>query len=362
MKAVQIDPQTPAMQRFVRLTDLIYAGDPLYIAPAHRAELALLADPDYVDRQALFLVERDGRESGRCAARLGPDSSTGTIGFFECVNDVDACRLLLGAAQRWLASQGAARVLGPMDGDTWHRYRFSLGPQQVPPFLKEPYNPPYYPVLWQACGYAEIDRYRSATMTDPAGSFENLAPFLRRVQRRGYTFRTIRRDRWDAELRILHRLSLEIFADNRHYTPVSESAFVRLYDGIQPLLVPALCQFCCTPEGREIGFVFCYPDYADAVRTMRGRSGWLASLKFLLRRRTARVCIKSLGCLPKYRGVGAGPALVALALEQIVALGYREALMCLMHDQNDSRRLDGGSSLLFREYVLYEKALVPHAS
>jgi L-amino acid N-acyltransferase YncA len=73
------------------------------------------------------------------------------------------------------------------------------------------------------------------------------------------------------------------------------------------------------------------------------------------------VCIKSLGCLPKCRGTGAGPALVALALEQILALGYREALMCLMHRDNESRRLDGGSSRAFREYVLYAKDLRRHA-
>ena len=362
MRVVQIDPQDSAVQRFLRLTDLIYAGDPLTIAPSNRADLALILDPDYVDRQALFLVEQDGRTLGRCAARLRADSTTGTIGFFECVNDIDACRLVLDAAERWLNQGGATRVLGPMDGDTWHRYRFSLGPLDVSPFLKEPYNPLYYPVLWQACGYAELDRYLSAAMIDPAGSLQNLAPILRRVRRHGYTFRMIHKDRLDQELPILHRLSLEIFADNRQYTPISEPSFRRLYDGIQVLLVPPLCQFCCAPDGTEIGFVFCYPDYADAVRAMRGRSGWLASLKFLLCRRTTRVCIKSLGCLPRYRGVGAGPALVALALEQIVALGYREALMCLMHSQNDSRRLDGGSSLPFREYALYEKVLVPHES
>ena len=350
-------PSEPDLRRFLQLADRIYADDPRYIATSQRAERALIFDPDYADRQALFLVERNGQVLARGAARQGIDSTTGTIGFFECVNDIDACRLVLDAGEQWLRGRGVTRVLGPMDGDTWHRYRFSIGPRETAPFLKEPWNPEYYPALWQACGYSEIDRYLSAVMPDPARSLEGLAPFLRRVRRNGYTFRSIRKDRWDAELRILHRLSLQIFADNRHYTPVSEASFLRLYDGIEPLLVPELCQFCCAPDGTEIGFVFCYPDYADAVRAMRGRTGWIASLKFLRRRRATRVCIKSLGCLPKCRGTGAGPALVALALEQILALGYREALMCLMHRDNDSRRLDGGSSRAFREYVLYAKEL-----
>ncbi|TVS09266.1 MAG: hypothetical protein EA424_27535, partial [Planctomycetaceae bacterium] len=102
MRVVQVDPQDSALHRFLRVTDLIYADDPLTIAPANRAERTLISDPDYVDRQALFLVERDGRALGRCAARLRADSTTGTIGFFECANDIDACRLVLDAAERWL--------------------------------------------------------------------------------------------------------------------------------------------------------------------------------------------------------------------------------------------------------------------
>ncbi len=358
MKVIQVGATPAGLDLFHRLPDLVYAGDPFHVPSLRRAEQALLDDPAYAERQAAFVVERDGNPLARCVARHGNGASAGTIGFFESRDDLAACRLVLRAAEQWLRERDIHHIEGPMDGDTWHRYRFNVGPRETPPFLKEPWNPGYYPALWLACDYVPEDRYLSAIMLDPVRSSEGLSPFLRRVRRKGYVFRVLRKERFNEELVILHRLSLQIFKGNRHYTPIPFESFRKLYDGIKPILVPDLCQFCCAPDGHEIGFVFCYPDYADAVRAMKGQTGPLAAIRFLWRRRQAtRVCIKSLGCLPEYRGTGAGPALVGLALEQIAAHGYREALMCLMHENNDSTRLDGGLSQPFREYRLYGKDL-----
>jgi len=362
MQVLELDTGKTSQRRFAALTARVYATDPLFIPDTPGAAAAALADPAYIDRQAAFMVEQDGDVRARCVARLAEAPDTGTIGFFEALNDVEACRLLLAAAEGWLRSRGVNRVLGPMDGDTWHRYRFAVEPLQAAPFLKEPWNPAYYSALWEACGYTVADRYLSTRIVNPADAAANLAPYQRRIRRQGYTFRPLDASRLADELTLMYRLSVQIFAGNRHYTPIPLDSFLQLYDGIRPLLVPGLCQFCCAPDGSVAGFVFCYPDYADAVRAMRGRRDWLAKVRFLRgRRRATRVCIKSLGCLPAYRGTGVGPALMGLAFEQTVASGYGEALMCLMHEVNDSRRLDGGTSEPFRQYVLFEKWLV-HAA
>lgn len=358
MQVLERDTGKPLPLGFLALTARVYAADPLFIPDTPDAETAALSDPAYVDRQAAFIVEQDGDMRARCVARLAEAPETGTIGFFDAFNDVEACRLLLAAAEDWLRTRGVKRVLGPMDGDTWHRYRFAVEPLQAAPFLKEPWNRAYYPALWEACGYTVTDRYLSTRIVNPAKAAANLAPYQRRIRRQGYTFRPLDPGRLTDELTLMHHLSVQIFAGNRHYTPIPLDSFLQLYEGIQPLLVPGLCQFCCAPDGSVAGFVFCYPDYAEAVRAMRGRRDWLAKGRFVWgRRRATRVCIKSLGCLPAYRGTGVGPALMALAFEQTVANGYDEALMCLMHEVNDSRRLDGGTSEPFRQYVLFEKSL-----
>ena len=361
MKLVKVAQGVPEEALFHAIPEAVYAGDPEYVPPAAESEGAALWREEYDGgRQAVFVVVRDRVGVCRGVARPGPGEGTGVIGLFEALDDPDACRLLLDAAEQWLSGRGCRRVLGPMDGDTWHRYRFVTGPREVKSFLKEPWNPPYYPRLWEACGYEIADRYLSARIGEPARAARHLAPFVKRVRRAGYTFRPLRLDTFEDELAVLHGLSLRIFADNPHYSPISRGDFLQLYDGVRALTVPEFCQFCCCPDGTEAGFVFCFPDYADAVRAMKGRRNARAKLAFLLRRHQAdRLCIKTLGCLPEFRGKGIGAALMGLAFEWAAASGFQEALMCLMHENNASNRLDGGCSVCFREYALYGKELGP---
>ncbi len=358
MRVLELGTGKLLQRRFIGLPARVYAGDPFFIPQALDTVQTVLSEPAAAGRQAAFVAERDGDVRARCMARLSGSPGRGTIGLFEAFNDLDACRPMLAAAEDWLRSRGVVHVLGPMDGDTWHSYRFAVAPLHANPFLKEPWNPAYYPALWASCGYAVVDRYFTSRIVNPAEAAANLAPCLRRASRQGYTFRPLDIRRLADEIDLIHRLSVQIFRGNRHYTPISLHGFLRLYEGIKPLLVPGLCQFCCAPDASVAGFVFCYPDYAAAVRAMRGRRDALAKLKFMWRRRRAtRVCIKSLGCLPAHRGHGVGAALMALAFERTVASGYGEALMCLMQEGNASRRLDGGVSEPFRQYVLFEKYL-----
>jgi len=162
---------------------------------------------------------------------------------------------------------------------------------------------------------------------------------------------------FSAELDRLHALSLNIFTDNPHYTPIDAEAFHALYARTRALLIPDLCLFCRGPQGNDVGFVFAYPDQFAAVRAMRGQRNLPARLRYLLKRRRDRLCIKSLGCTPETRGTGVGPALMAAVLQGAIRHRFPEALMCLMHNENDSRRLDGGSSEPFREYALYRKGV-----
>ncbi len=93
--------------------------------------------------------------SARCTAIRRGD--LGLIGFFEAANEPEPVRELLREAASWLRAQGAKQVVGPMDGDTWHRYRVNAGPFDEPPFLLEPVNPPYYRDLWAP--FEIIERY-----------------------------------------------------------------------------------------------------------------------------------------------------------------------------------------------------------
>ena len=61
----------------------------------------------------------------------------GVIGHYAADDDGAARRLLDAAAGR-LAEAGCTLAVGPMDGNTWRRYRFIVERGAEPPFFLEP--------------------------------------------------------------------------------------------------------------------------------------------------------------------------------------------------------------------------------
>lgn len=258
--------------------------------------------------------------------RENAGEAIGMIGSFEARDEPNAVRALLHDAARWLRDEGAARVIGPMDGDTWHRYRVNAGPFDAAPFLLEPVNPTYYDALWRHAGFEVVERYTSKRVDDVAPLAEKLAPMHRRALSRGYRIRTIDPSRLQEELTSIWQMSLEIFRGNRFYFDIALDEFLQLYAGIERLLVPELVLFI-----DDVGFLFAYPD-ADA-RTVN---------------------YKTIGVLPSHRNGYLGWAMLYEAYSSALAMGRPVANHCLMHEDNASQSMDAGHGQTFRNYYLYE--------
>lgn len=335
-----------ARMAFTQLASAVYCKDPFHIPSSEEVP----------GDGTSFIAYSDGTPQARCTARLQTGSSdTGTIGTFEAFNDPAAAKAVLSAAAIWLKEQGAERIIGPMNGDTWHAYRFNTGPFDDPPFIKEPWNPPYYPALWEAAGFRVIETYDSYIIDEPNQAAANQEKYHVRCMNQGHTFIPVNANNFEDKLPLLHELSCRIFAGNVLYTPVGLEEFKRMYIPAKPLFRPGLSWLALAPDGTPEAYIFTFPDYADAMRSMNGRSNLPAKLRFLMNRGKARrTCIKTLGTVPEKRRTGITAALTYLAYKNSAVLGYRQTLMCLMHSDNDSRRFGGNADRPFRSYALYE--------
>ncbi|NTV15460.1 MAG: hypothetical protein HGA96_16270 [Desulfobulbaceae bacterium] len=352
---LELTPGHPAWQDFLRLPERIYRQDPHWLRSGPEQGRALMLQSKYSPCLPLLALENNTPIARLIVRTSSGHPNTGLFGNFESVNDGGAAfRLLADRGVEWLAGLGVNTVVGPMDGDTWHKYRFNVGPFSSPPFLLEPYNPSYYPELWQRYGFSLLSRYFSRRIDDLEAALPQMARFYNRTLKNGFSYRPFRMVDFEAELAILHQLSCEIFADNFLYSDLDFAAFRDLYAGARAIIRPELIWFCQDKAGKYCGFVFALPDYFQAVKSMGGGRGIFAKLKFLLHKGGADTLnVKTVGTLPQYRGTGLGPALGYLAYRQGYALGFRRANMCLMHESNASLRLDGNQSRPFREYHLY---------
>ncbi|HEX9670431.1 MAG TPA: GNAT family N-acetyltransferase [Thermoanaerobaculia bacterium] len=354
------DPRS--WEAFFAVPQAVYGGDPRYLVPFRDAELESLRRPEFAGRQRLLVAVDGTRRIARLAARLSPalrddgGRPFGLLGFFEARDDPPAVGALFREAVSWLKDRGAGPIVGPMDGDTWHRYRLNVGPWGEPPFLMEPYNPPYYPALWEANGFRVLEQYLSKRLDDVAGVAARFEPRYRAALAAGYRFEPLRRDRFADELRRLYRLSCEIFRDNRLYSEISEERFLGIYAGFRRLADPDFVTFAVAPDGSDAGFLFGFPDRFRAVAALGGRKGPVAALRFLWARRSPvdTVNLKSLGVVPAHRRSHLASALMACGYRAAREKGLARVNLCLILGGNPSGRLDAGLGQVLRRYHLYQ--------
>ncbi|MEM8679498.1 MAG: N-acetyltransferase, partial [Planctomycetota bacterium] len=169
MKSFTVQPVTTRKDRhqFLHLPWELYRGDPNWTPPllGNQAELAgFRHHPFYetADSQA-FLVRQGEQVRGRVLAiknraydEVHPDEAMGFLGFFECCDDTQAAEALFTAAQEWLADKGCTRMRGPVNPSMNYECGMLVQNFSIPATFMMTYNPPYYPTLWDSCGFEGV--------------------------------------------------------------------------------------------------------------------------------------------------------------------------------------------------------------
>jgi GNAT superfamily N-acetyltransferase len=273
-----------------------------------------------------------------------PGHRLGLIGHYAAM-DADAGTAVLAHACALLAEHGCTLVVGPMDGDTAHRYRLLTERGDEPLFFLEPDNPDDWPAHWIAAGFTSLAQYYSALQPTLEHDDPRVPALAAAFEAEGVRIRPLELDHFDDELRRVYTVAAPSFLDNFLATPLDEAAFLAQYQPVRPFLEPELVLLA---EGGDalLGFVFALPDWMEA---QRGQP-------------VTTVIVKTLAVLPEYAGRGLATLLSARLQERAVALGYTRAIHALMHEGNVSRhvseRFDGH---IFRRYTLYARPLEPNA-
>lgn len=266
---------------------------------------------------------------------------SGVLGHYGA-RDAEGGATLLRAAAAALKADGAVRVLGPMNGSTWARYRLALPPEtpderNEPPYLSEPVNPPEYLEHFAAAGFVPTVEYESRIQRDLSLVDPKAEAAALKVAAAGIRIEALALDRFEESLAEIHALSLESFGDNPFYRPIARDAFVAMYTPLRPIIDPELVELARDASGALVGFSFAFLDPLGAAAGTPGR-----------------VVLKTLVTKPSLRGVGLGSLLMDRTRSLAVAKGHRAVIHALMHLSNASKRMSERTTTRFRRYALFE--------
>ena len=306
------------------------------------------ADTDPVDGAvALALAGNRDAPSARASLWLADDLAgapgrSGLLGHYAAADTAAGAELLRESCAE-LARRGAVRVIGPMNGSTWRRYRLELpregGDPDVQPdgFASEPRNPLRHNDDFLAAGFGVVSRYESRYEPEPVVDAHGLESARERAEAHGVRLHALDPERFDETLRDMHALSLGAFAENAWYAALPLETFLSLYAPYRERAVPELVRLATGADGRLAGYLF---GFHDPLSALDGRP-------------TRTVC-KTVAVAPHARGAGLGALLLDDFRAASVALGAKGILHALMHVSNASMRMSARHhSVLFKRYALY---------
>lgn len=328
---------------FLQLPQQLFANDPGWIpeSPAAVRSAFDSANPWFDKNHAwLGVIPGVARLAGFCYPDMRIEGKPAAFfGYFDSLPDVKACRPLFAEMERWARSQGAQVVYGPINFSTFGDYRLRLDNFDRAPFVGEPYNPEWYPVLVEQLGYQLSHQYSSELMadtrvllTDVGDKYADQARALSEDVR----LQPLTSQVWSAHLDQLYPLVHTIFADNVAFTPIDEDRFRGAFtDAVTRQLCPQTSVIAFDQQDNIAGFFLCYPDYAPLINQAGSGQYCAGTISFdahaALLPRPRRLIAKTGGVAPAYRNRKLFSVLSAsIALkcpghyEQVVAATVRE--------------------------------------
>ncbi|MDH5642540.1 MAG: GNAT family N-acetyltransferase [Nitrospira sp.] len=317
---------------------------------------------------AFFIAKRDGVTVGRIAAienRLHVkkyDDGAGFFGLFECKEDDEAARALLGSAARWLKERGFETMRGPLN--------YSLNDENPgvlvdgfdgPPVVMMAHNPEWYGPMLERTGLSKCKDLYAFYVNRDVMDGERFARVTRAVERRNpdVKLREIRMDRrgFMEDIETLMAIFNAAWADNWGMLDVTPAETEVIAKDLKPV---ARKEFTAIAEidGKPVGMIVCVPDINRIlVKNRRGRLlpfGWwplVTGLKKLSGMRTMLM-----GVVPEYRNRGIDAMLIGQIMRVGVEHGqYYCELSWVLEDNTAMVSLsDKVGAKPYRTYRIYE--------
>lgn len=356
---------------FIDLPYRLYKGDPLWIPPLRRdvrAQFNRKKNPtlDHCEYELLLLKEGD-RILGRIAAFIDTlalehwKEPVGLFGYFECINQPEASRLLFDAASCWLRSKGMKYMRGPWSfvSQEWGLVIEGFTPS---PCIMAPYNPVWYiehlsryglvKIKDLLCYYISVEEGyqipgRILTLTDDVA--------------RRYQIRTRQVDmkHYDRDVQAIIEISNQSLDGNWGYAPVTRAEAEAIARDLKPVIQPKGVIFAEDADGRPVGFAITLPDVNILLKGLNGRFFPLGIFRLLMQLpKLHHYRLFALGVIPEYHGKGVDSLIYRKLYESLYAPDVWMEINYVLEDNfpmnNAIHKLEAKP---LRKYRVYQKAI-----
>ena len=266
-------------------------------------------------------------------------STTGAIGHYAAM-DAEYGEAVLQYACRELKNRRCDIAVGPLDGNTWRRYRFITERGDAKPFFLEPDNPDEWPLHFGSVGFATLAHYVSEINPDMANRQPELGSLREKFAGLGVQIDPVDIENPVDDMAGIYKVVCESFRNAFMYTPLDIDGYCSMYEPLLAQVDPRL-MLVAKQHGEVVGFILAPPDYLQ--QTYQGTID--------------AIVLKTVAVLPRKEYSGLGRVLIVDLLKNAVDMGFTTAISALMHVENRSQKISSKCAGPMRAYALFAREL-----
>lgn len=359
------------LMTFIRFPWEIYRGDRYWVPPLIKDLLSKFS-PRHPFRShsemILLLAREEEKIVGRIAGIIDHNymrahqEKVGFFGFFESIHDIGVAEGLLSRVAGWLKGHGMEKMAGPMNPSTNDECGLLIDGFDSSPCLMMPYNPPYYPPLFEGFGLMKRMDLYAYLLEESFFVLDRLNRITERLIKREprLHIRSIDLRHLDEELKIIKEIYNEAWSNNWGFVPFTDEEITLLAKELKPLVVSDLILFAYWGE-EPVGFSVSLPDYNEVLKHLNGKIGLLGALKFLYySKKIHKIRVMLLGVKHAFQKKGVEGLLYVETFRRGIKKGYHRSECSWILEENVLMQhgIEAMGGRRYKTYRIYEMPLL----
>ena len=294
-----------------------------------------------------WILKNNNETIGRIAAFYSSKNDkeklrVGGCGFFECIDDKQAAKMLFDTAKNWLEKNGYNSMDGPInfgERDKW--WGCLVEGFDIDPNYLQNYSKAYYQKLFENYGFQLLFRQLTFLKKVRTPLSEKLSLKAERALRDpNYNFKTLEKRNIQKYIRDFTKIYNDAWSKYPGVSKLELSQAKLLFAQLKPILDEKILWF-AYHNNDPVGFFISIPEMNQIFKHINGKLDLFGKLKTFYHLKIKKSCKKMVGLVfgivPKHQGKGVDGALIMASRETIQEkLAYEDLELNWIPDFNKS--------------------------
>ena len=336
---------------FIQIACSIYKNEKKWIRPLDK-DINSVFDPktNKAFRKGdvkRWILKNNNETIGRIAAFYSSTNDkeklrVGGCGFFECIDDEEAAKMLFDTAKNWLEKNGYNSMDGPInfgERDKW--WGCLVEGFDIDPNYLQNYGKAYYQKLFENYGFQLLFRQLTFLKKVRTPLSEKLSLKAERALRDpNYNFKTLEKRNIQKYIRDFTKIYNDAWSKYPGVSKLELSQAKLLFAQLKPILDEKILWF-AYHNNDPVGFFISIPEMNQIFKHVNGKLDLFGKLKTFYHLKIKKSCKKMVGLVfgivPKHQGKGVDGALIMASRETIQEkLAYEDLELNWIPDFNKS--------------------------